>query len=416
MANRPAYVWSGSDWDTIADPGAVRNSLVDDLGDLIVGTADNTVARLPRGGNGQSLVADSGATGGLRYVDPPTNRNLVINGAMQVAQRGTSASSITNSGYRTVDRFQFVPLGGTWTESVESDGPTGSGFTKSAKWLCTTAKASLAATDRVWLSYSLEGQDCQRIAKGTTGAQQLALSFWVKSNVTGTYVVQFEDTDNGRAVALSYSVAASDTWERKTLTFPADASGTLANDNGESLRLLFWLAAGTNFTSGTLATTWAAQTAANRAVGQTNLAAATNNYWQITGVQLETGPVATPFEFEPYEATLRKCQRYYQKSYNVDVNPGTSTDVGAIGIWTQSTQSFHYMPSVDFGVRMRATPTVTIYSTTGASGKIRNHSDSADVDALARYASMGGFTALVNNSSIAQSKEVRCNWVAEIEL
>jgi hypothetical protein len=195
--------------------------------------------------------------------------------------------------------------------SVENDAPTGSGFRKSTKLLCTTADSSPAAGDQVYVNTILEGQDLQRVKKGTASAEQVTLSFWVKSNVTGTYVAWLFDDDNTRHVAATYSLSASATWERKTITFPADATGTFTNDNGASLYVRFWLGVGSSLSSGSLATTWASYTAANAAVGQTNLAAATDNYWQVTGVQLEVGPVATPFEFEPFEATLRKCQRYY---------------------------------------------------------------------------------------------------------
>jgi hypothetical protein len=256
----------------------------------------------------------------------------------------------------------------------------------------------------------------QRIKKGTSDAQQLTLSFWVKSNVTGTYVVNLKDTDNTRQVSATYSVSSSATWEKKTITFPADTTGFFDSDNNHSLNLTFMLAAGSNRTSGTLQTSWASQVTADLAVGQTNLAAATNNYWQVTGVQLETGPVATPFEFEPYEATLRKCQRYYQKSYNPDVNPGTSTTVGLVGMFTQATQSYHFMPHRSLAPNMRATPTVTVYSETGASGKIRNRTDNADVNGAATFVGATGLVAYVNNSSIAGAKEIGCHFVAEIEL
>jgi len=241
-----------------------------------------------------------------------TNRNVVINGAMQVAQRGTSSTGITSSAYYTADRFATANTTlGTWTQSVEADAPTGSGFRNSLKMLCTTADASPAAADGLRIDQMFEGQNIQQFLKGTSSAKQFSVSFWVKSNVTGTYIVWLFDEDNTRHVAASYSVSASATWEKKTITFPADTTGAFNNDNARSLYLSFWLGAGSNFTSGTLATTWASYTAANAAVGQTNLASAINNYWQITGVQLEAGAVATPFEFEDYGITLKKCQRYF---------------------------------------------------------------------------------------------------------
>jgi hypothetical protein len=242
-----------------------------------------------------------------------TNRNLLYNGAMQVHQRGVSVSGITTGGYYTADRWNMTNTSlGTWTQTIENDAPTGSGLQKSLKVLCTAADAAPAASDLLQIQQRIEGQDLQRIAKGTSAAQQITLSFWVKSNVTGTYVADLLDVDNTRQTSISYTISASATWEKKTITFAADTTGAFDNDNGDSFRLSFWLGAGSNFTSGTLSTTWQASTAANRAVGQTNLASATNNYWQITGVQLEVGPVATPFEFKSYGTELAECQRYYQ--------------------------------------------------------------------------------------------------------
>jgi hypothetical protein len=240
-------------------------------------------------------------------------KNLIINGDMQVAQRSSSVASITTSNYYTADRWyaEFTSLG-TWTQSVENDAPTGSGFRKSLKMLVTTADASPAAGDYALVQQRLEGQNLQQIAKGTSSAKQLTVSFWVKANVTGTYNVALYDNDNsGRAESRTYSVNASATWEKKTLTFDADTTGAFDNDNARSLDLSFWLGAGTNLTSGTANPTSWNTTTANLAPGQTNLAASTNNYWQITGVQLEVGSTATEFEFLPVQTELALCQRYY---------------------------------------------------------------------------------------------------------
>lgn len=256
-----------------------------------------------------SLDSNGGMTGSF----PSPNRNLIYNGAMQVHQRGTSVSGNSTGGYLTADRWLMgMSSMGAWTQTVENDAPTGSGFRKSLKMLCTTADAAPAADDFVFLLQRLEGQDLQRIAKGTSSAQPLVLSFWVKSNVTGTYVVNLEDYDNGRLVSASYTINASGVWEKKSISLPADTTGAFDNDNAMSLGVDFWLGSGSNRTSGTLRTSWTTTATADFAVGQTNLAAATNNYWQVTGVQLEVGDTATEFEHEPYGTTLAKCQRYYQ--------------------------------------------------------------------------------------------------------
>jgi hypothetical protein len=297
------------------------------------------------------VLAYSTAVAGYDPVDVVVGPgdNLLFNGAMQVHQRRTSVTGITAAGYYTADRWRtiFVSLG-TWTQSIENDAPTGSGFTKSTKLLCTTADSTPAAADLAVFTQRLEGQDVQRIKKGTSDAEQLTLSFWVKSNVTGTYICDLFDSDNNRNVSASYNVIASGTWEKKIITFSADTTGAFDNDNENSLEARWWLGAGTDRTSGTLNTTWGSTVNANLAVGQTNLAAATNNYWQITGVQLEVGPVASPFEFKPYGVELAECQRYYYRTQATgDIRLGT-------GFNRNTTSSFVFVP---FPTSMRVAPT-----------------------------------------------------------
>ena len=239
-------------------------------------------------------------------------RNLVINGAMQVAQRGTSFSGVTASAYH-LDRFQYNVNGtigaSTVTQNTVSDL---AGFTKSLKVDVTTADASLASSDRLTLRYAIEGQDLQQVAKGTSSAEQLTLSFYIKATKTGTQVVELFDHTNTRHCAKSVTINSSNTWEKKTITYPADTTGTLNNDNAISLSIFFGLASGTNFSSGTLATTWAAKDNTNRFVGQVNHFDSTDNNFEITGIQLEVGEQATPFEHRSYGEELTLCQRYYQ--------------------------------------------------------------------------------------------------------
>lgn len=260
---------------------------------------------------------------------PLTNRNIIINGAMQVAQRNTSNTGVTTGGYYTADRWWFLPNSlGTWTMNVDSSGPTNSEFTKSANVIVTTANTSPGTSGYALIYQAIEGQNVQSIKKGKTNAESITLSFWVKSSNTGTFVTEAFDTDNTRQVSKSFTVNAVDTWEKKSLTFPADTTGTFNNDNGESLRIYFWLAAGTNFTSGTLNdTAWASNTNANRVVGQLNLANRAGNYFAFTGVQLETGTVATPYEWLDYGVELLKCQRYYERICEKGSDRGVATAV-----------------------------------------------------------------------------------------
>jgi hypothetical protein len=305
---------------------------------------------------------------------------------MQVHQRGTSTTGITAAGYYTADRWRHaVTTMGTWTDTVENDAPTGSGFRKSWKTLCTTADATPAAGDFVLFQQFLEGQDVQRIRKGTSSAQQLTMSFWVKANVTGTYVLALLDNDNSRSVSAQYTISASGTWEKKTITFPADTTGAFDNDNALSLIARWWLGAGTDRTSGTLNTTWAAGVAADEAVGQTNLAAATNNYWQVTGVQLEVGDTATEFEFKSFGRELLECQRYYYRTVT-----GVTNNVVSVGTVSATT----ILDAVTvFPVSMRTNPLALEQSGTAADYNVKEANVSTNLSAVPTYLVAGLDTA-----------------------
>jgi hypothetical protein len=346
-------------------------------------------------------------------------RNLVINGAMQVAQRGTSTASITSDTYATTDRWRFLPSSqGTWTMSVENDAPTGSGFRKSTKVLCTTADASPAGADYVRLDQRIEGQNLQVVKKGTAAAEQLTISFWVKANVTGTYIVSLYDNDNNRVVSKSYTINASATWEYKTITFPADTTGALDNDNDVSLILIFRLGVGSNYSSGTLQTTWATYSDANSAVGQVNLASAINNYWQVTGVQLEVGDTATPFEFKSFEDDLLECQRYYEKSYPLATVPGTAStgNFGINGFSASSAQK--YVSPGMWKATKRANPDVTVYDYAGTSGKISTldagGTGTNNVNLAIIEFNDQGFRALGSSNGVQTGYSY--HWVASAEL
>ena len=252
-----------------------------------------------------------GGTGASQF--PAQFRNIIINGDMSIAQRGTSVSGITGVGYNTADRWLFsVGALGTWTQSQSTDVPSNQGFAKSLKIDCTTAKASPDASNYALMQSRFEGQNLQYLKKGTASAESLTLSFWVKSNKTGTYVCEIDDADNSRNINKSYTINSANTWEKKEITFAGDTTGAFTNDNNLSMNVIWWLGAGSNYTSGTLNNAWESTTNANRAVGQVNLADSTSNEWYITGVQLEAGTTASDFEFLPYDVNLRRCQRYYQ--------------------------------------------------------------------------------------------------------
>jgi hypothetical protein len=283
-------------------------------------------------------------------------RNIVINGDMQIAQRSTSVSSITATGYYTLDRFQTALSSlGTWTQSQSTDVPSGYGFSKSLKMDCTTADASPSAGDFMVLGQYFEGQNLQYLKKGTAGALSLTASFWVKSTKTGTFICELLDNDNSRTISKSYTVSVSNTWEFKTVTFPGDTSGALDNNNERSLDLNFWLGAGSTYSSGTLQTTWGARVDANRAVGQVNIADSTSNDFFITGVQLEAGTSATDFEFLPIDVSLARCQRYFY----VHVN-GANQQISGGFLYNNTT----VICNIEFSNTMRSAPTGTFSNNT----------------------------------------------------
>ena len=299
-------------------------------------------------------------------------RNLIINGDMSVAQRGTSASSITSSGYHTVDRWRpTIGSLGTWTISQSTDVPTGQGFGYSQKFDCTTADASPSAGDLFQLNQRIEGQMLQQLKKGTSNAESTTLSFWVKSNKTGTYIVGLSDVDNSRNIFKSYTINSASTWEKKTLTFAGDTTGTFGNDNARSLDVRFWLGAGSTYTSGTLATSWESETNANTAVGQVNLADSTSNEWYITGVQLEVGTTASDFEFLPYDVNFQRCQRYYWGWW--DKNDATESGPdGPMGTYYSNTNLYF---NGQHPVRMRTQPSLDHSTGTGYYRAYRNGAD-----------------------------------------
>ena len=272
---------------------------------------------------------------------------IIINGDMSVAQRGTSFTGQTSGAYYN-DRFKTGISGlGTWTISQVTDAPTGQGLVKSQKFDCTTADASPSVGDFLLYLQPIEGQNLQMLKKGTSNAESLTLSFWVKSNKTGTYISRLYDVDNQRVISKSYTISSASTWEKKTLTFAGDTSGTLDNDNGFSFAVEWCLGAGSNYTSGTLNESWNSVTNANQFVGQVNLADSTSNEWYITGVQLEVGEFDSTtlpnFPFESFDNNLRKCQRYFRI---------VTSAFGTV----YASNAIRFSPSFD---EMRSTPSVS---------------------------------------------------------
>ena len=277
--------------------------------------------------------------------------NFIHNGAMTVAQRGDAHTNVGNNAETyTLDRWKIYVQNSSARFQVEknTDHSLPDGFSGSMRISCTTTDTSLAATDEVYLTQSIEGQDLMAFAKGTSSAKQYTLSFYARSNKTGTYCVTLLTPDN-TAGTVSKSYTMTNTWTRHVITFPADTSSArkINNDEGEGLRIIWWLVAGSGVNNGTLQTTWTDTTDTGRATGQVNFADSTNEFY-ITGVQLEVGDTASDFAYESVSTTLQKCQRYFV--FHDDVG-GAATAYNA--------HSDGYRWWVPFSPPMRVNPTVT---------------------------------------------------------
>jgi len=283
-----------------------------------------------------------------------SNRNLIYNGTMKVAQRGTSSTGLgAAAGYFTVDRWRVVGANtaGRFTMSQTADGP--SGLANCLKLDCTTADTSIASNELLTIRQTIEGQDVQSLAKGTSDAKEITFSFYVKANAAFTFGVEVYDADNNRQITKLFTTSTG--WVRHEITFPADTTGALDDDNAGSLIIQFWLHAGSDYTSGTLnSTSWANVTTANRAGGIGSFYSSTSNEFLVTGVQLELGTEATPFEHRSFGQELALCQRYFQT-----LGGATTNDVIAAG-FTSTANFFGYG---HLNNTMRAAPTASVSGT-----------------------------------------------------
>jgi len=274
-------------------------------------------------------------------------RNLIINGDMRIAQRGTSQTGLVSGNNFLIDRWLFnLDTTGTWTyEQDTTDVPTGQGFVSSLKLSCTTANASITGTKWMNLQHRFEAQFLQHLKWGTASAESLTLTFWVKSNKTGTYTLSiYKSEGTAYGISKEYTIDTADTWEKKTISIDAHTIDVIANDNGDGMRIYWVLDSGPDRKSSTLQTSWGVyDSTAFISPSQATLADSTSNYLNITGVQLEVGDTATPFEHRPYDMELQRCQRYYHQ--------------GMYAFMSSSATTLIY--NLQFPVTMRTTPTET---------------------------------------------------------
>ena len=351
------------------------------------------------------------------------DKNFIINGDMRIFQRATAATAA--SAYDTVDRFGFgESTDGAFTSEKSTDSPIGSG--NSLKLQVTTADTSLSASQYAYFFQAIEGQNLQSLQYGTSSAKTLTLSFWVKSNKTGTYTINvYKQDSTAYNLPIEYTISSANTWEKKQIkitptagstSFITSAGGAIADDNGIGFQVGFGLAWGSNF-HGTN-NTWSSNTSHYSTANAVNWMDSTSNNFYLAQVQLEIGEVATAFEHEDIGTTLAKCQRYFTKSYNQGTAVATATAVGAVYKVMDAAMNYG-TENVVFPCSMRATPTVGIYSpVTGALGKFDSNTSGGTTDLNLTTVNIGdnGFSGQSNNQAVSQNAYMRWHYTASAEL
>ena len=327
-----------------------------------------------------------------------SDRNIIINGAMQVWQRGTTIDSISSGNY-LCDRWRINHSGTDGNVDVDrsTDLPSGQGFGYSQKISMDASESSLDAADKLVIQQKFEGQNLQLLAKGTSGAKKTTVSFFVKSSVASTYTVELVDNDNTRQLSKSYTINSANTWERKTLTFEGDTSGSLDTDTNTSMTLNIYIDAGTNHTSGTFNdSAWASTDDTKRVFNTTGWLQSTSPEFYITGVQWELGEQATPFEHRSFGDELARCQRYF-----------TTWEAGWTGVSEGS--SYHQSVQLSFPAHMRSTPTITRTDGTSTTRYPSSNFNSLFID-------VSGFSCRVTATSSGGNESWKAIGTADAEL
>jgi hypothetical protein len=349
-------------------------------------------------------------------------KNRIINGAMVIDQRNAGASvTLTSGGVFVTDRFNcYEDTDGTMTGQQvlksASSGNAPTGFSSSLLFTTGTADASLSAAQYAAFLQTIEGLNVSDLDWGTANASTITLSFYVKSSLTGTFSGALRNSGTSRSYVFTYTISAANTWEQKTITIAGDTSGTWLTTNGVGISLLFSLGVGSNFSSSTT-NAWQAGNFFS-ATGSTSVIGTAGATFYITGVQLEKGSTATSFDYRPYGTELQLCQRYYEKSYNTDVVPGTGTIVGYSNSPATGFNTNLWGAMVRFNVTKRATPTVSPIAYTGTAGQwhygVASQTEGATT--LNIYAAgMSGFTPYMTTAATGQNT-MYGQWTASAEL
>jgi len=371
----------------------------------------NNVSALTESGGTISLtnlsnVTASGnitITGDLIPSTPMSHRNMIINGGMQVAQRATSSTA--GSGYTNLDRFRWTGAGhatmaGTIAQTAVTDL---AGFSKCLKYTITEPEVSIGSTEYWWMHQKIEAQDLQHLNYGTANAKICTLSFYVRCSIAGTYAVSILKPDStnqmfGGTYTVSSDQASNSTsasgWQRVSIVIPANTAQGIDDNNGIGLEIHWVLFAGSNYTA-TDNTSWANTVTGHYAYGHsTTMGTVDNSTWEITGVQLELGSSATPFEHRSFGDELARCQRYFQ-----------AFSVAGGGVWNSTTR---FLCAVAFSVPMRSAPSITTKS--GVLSNINiEHDDTYNVSNLnsgtyhAQFEPAGAVSHIALNMDVSSS-------------
>ena len=405
---------SAATWSTITGT-TINNNSANRLITGEGGTTLNGEANLTFDGLDLTLTGSMNSTGivtATAFIPSSgqlSHRNAIVNGAMQVAQRGTSSAS---ADFASVDRMKMSVTNIdqlAFLQKQTSDGPDG--FSKCFEFDVTTIENALDADDLVYMRYAVEAQDLAPFFNANGSGKNFTLSFYVKAYQTGTYQVAIYKADaTAQFITRTYTIASSGVWQRVVLNFTGDTGTSGINaDNGLGFQISFMLAAGTNYTSGSEQSTWGGWPgnpgfAAGHAV---NTLSSTNNYWRITGIQLELGDVATPFEHRSFGDEFLRCARYFQSTKGLNTS-------GAISAGTNNIQ----MISTGFYVPMRDTPSVVFYNGTTINHVRSPGGSSIDVSNVSSYGrNKNGINYInLNNSPFSAGDHYQFSYTAESEL
>ena len=343
-----------------------------------------------------------------------SNRNKIINGAMTIDQRNAGAAYTPSGVAYALDRWNtFMPTGSGHSIQKVSDAPAG--FVSSQKVTIGTGAAPAAANQNAILQ-SIEGNNIYDLGFGTASAKPITVSFVVKSSVTGTFNIAIVNGTGARSYVSTYTINSANTWEYKSVSIEGDTTGTWATGNGVGLTLWFSLGFGSDFE--TTPNSWASVDFKASSSG-VDLVATSGATWQITGVQLEAGDTATPFEHRSFGQELALCQRYFEKSYDLGTVAGAANENGMAITWAASVSNY-YSFSTKFLVSKRATPTVTIYNpSSGTTSEMRN-TDTGGAVTVAGISLVGQtapFGFLYSSSAVsADGNRYSTQWTASAEL